>query len=146
MSNLVQYVKDHTLRSACTCGKCVDAGDPNVYLLPHTINMYFFDVCAVNNPIKEEFLALIAKHEGAFNEMNPLEGEHSYIEVGGWIGDQGLGMQFMALGKLLDLWNVMHPGLILDVNIAEQKQLADMMAGRGMVSIVQKPQESDLQP
>lgn len=137
MSDLVQFVVDHTLRSACRCGKCIDPGDPNVFLLPHTVNMFFFDVCAVNNPLKEEFLALIAKHEGEFGTvMNPLEGEHSYIEVGGWIGDQGLGMQFMALGKLLGVWGIMHPGMILNVNDPQQKVLAEQMAGMGMVSIV----------
>lgn len=136
MSNLVQYVADHTLRNACRCGKCIDPGNPDVHLLPHTVNMYFFDVCAVNNPLKEEFLHHIANHKGEFADMNPLEGEHSYIEVGGWIGDQGLGMQFMALGKMLGLWEIMHPGMILNVNDPKQKALADQMAGMGMVSIV----------
>jgi len=62
--------------------------------------------------------------------------EHSYFELGGWIGDQGLAMQYMALGKILGLWQVMHPGMILNVNDPAQKQLADQMAGAGMVSIL----------
>jgi len=142
MSDLSRFVADHTARNACRCGKCGDPGDPNVFLLPHTVNMYFFDVCSVNNPLKEEFLELIAKHSGDFNDMNPLEGEHSYIEVGGWIGDQGIGLQFMALGKLLGLWEIMQPGMILNINDPRQKQLADQMAGMGMVSIIQSSQKS----
>jgi hypothetical protein len=137
MSNLVEYVLEHTLRSACRCGKCIDPGDPNVFLLPHTVNMYFFDVCAVNNPNVEEFRSLIEKHIGEFSEVDPFSGEHSYLEIGGWIGDQSVGIQFMALGKLLGLWQIMQPGMLLNVNDPEQKVLADQMAGMGMISIVQ---------
>lgn len=135
--SLAQYVLDHSLRDACRCGKCIDPGNPDVALLPHTIDMYFFNVCVVNNPQKEEFLDLISKHRGDFCEVNPCDGnEHSYIELGGWIGDQGLAMQFMGLGALLGVWQIMHPGKILDVSNPEQKVLADQMAGMGLVSIL----------
>lgn len=139
MSPLADYVVNHTLRSACTCGKCIDAGDPNVFLLPHTVNMYFFNVCAVNNPDAAEFKKLVAEHTGSFCDCNPFDGkEHSYMELGGWIGDQGLAMQFMALGELLDCWKVMQPGMIFDVNDPKMKGIADQMAGMGMVSILPK--------
>lgn len=135
--SLAKYVLDHTLRDACRCGKCIDPGNPDVVLLPHTVDMYFFNVCAVNNPQKDEFTDLISKHQGEFCEVNLFDGnEHGYMELGGWIGDQGLAMQFMGLGELLGLWKIMHPGKILDVNNPEQKVLADRMAGMGMVSIL----------
>ena len=139
MSDLAKFVVNHTLRSACRCGKCIDPGNPDVYLLPHTVNMYFFDVCAVENPTVEEFLQLTKEHQGDFAELDPLDGkEHSYIEVGGWIGDQGLAMQYMGLGKLLGVWNIMHPGMLPGID----KALADQMAGMGLVSIVPKPKQS----
>lgn len=139
MNNLVQYVVDHTIRNACRCGECIDSDvvkNEHVTKNEHTVNMYFFDVCATNNPTKEEFITNINHFKNEFVDMNPLEGEHSYIEVGEWIGDQGLGMQFMALGKILGCWKIMHPGIILDLNNPEQKTIADQMAKMGMVSII----------
>jgi len=35
------------------------------------------------------------------------------------------------------LWQIMQPGMLLNVNDPEQKVLADQMAGMGMISIVQ---------
>jgi len=161
MSALIEYVQNHTDRSVCSsrpywrnylclCGKCIDAGENKpveksqwdlVELVepPHTVNMFFFDVSAVGNPTAEEFVRLTNEHKGAFGDADPLDGgEHGYMELGGWIGDQGLAMQYMALGKILGLWQVMHPGMILDVNDLAQKQMADQMAGAGMVSILGK--------
>lgn len=149
MSNLVHYVQTHTDRSVCRCGQCIDAVEPvekdqwdvvELVKPPHTVNMYFFDVSVVGNPTAEEFILLTNEHQGAFGEATPLDGgEHSYMELGGWIGDQGLAMQYMALGKILGIWEILHPGMILNLADPEQKVLADQMAGRGMVSIVGKP-------
>lgn len=143
---LVLYVIDHTERTICRCGQCVLDGAEEkksnwsvVELVerPHTVNMYFFDVSVKNNPDANEFTRLIKEHHGAFNEVDVFDGnEHTYMELGGWFGDQGFAMQFMALGKILGLWEIMHPGMILDVNNPEEKLLADKMAGLGMVSLV----------
>lgn len=149
--NLHEYVRNHTERSSCrcgSCGKCIDAPpgpertvEIGKMLANHTVNMYFFDVSSRNNPTPEEFVALTQSHQGEFADVNPLDGkEHSYIELGGWIGDQGLAIQYMALGQLLGLWQTMTPAAILDVNDPEQKSLADQMAGMGMVSILPRPE------
>ena len=67
--------------------------------------------------------------------LNMLDNqEHSFIEVGGWIGDQGLAMQLMGLGWLLGLWQCMTPKLIgVDGDLAMQ------MAGMGYVSLIPHP-------
>ena len=56
----------------------------------------------------------------------------SYIEVGGWLGDQGTALCFFALGQRLGLWTVITPatlGMLRDT--VEYKELA----GRGMVML-----------
>ena len=145
---LVLYVIDHTERSICRCGQCLQDETEKKSDLSvdrpekwnwsrHTVNMYFFDVSVKNNPDANEFIRLIKEHSGAFNEVDVFDGnEHNYMELGGWFGDQGFAMQFMALGKILGLWEIMQPGMILDVNNPEEKALADRMAGAGMVSLV----------
>lgn len=137
--NLAEYVVNHTERNACRCGKCIDSGEDR-QLQGHTVNMYFFDVSACNNPTPEEFVKLTKAHRGEFGDVDPLDGkEHSYMELGGWIGDQGLAMQYMALGQLLGLWRTMTPAAILNVNDPQQKAVADIMAGSGLVSIMPRP-------
>lgn len=105
----------------------------------NAVNMYFFDVSLVNNPTVEDFIRLTNEHKAAFANATPLDGaEHGYIELGGWIGDQGVALMYMALGEMLGLWKVMHPGHILDITNPEDKKLADLMAGNGMISILGK--------
>jgi hypothetical protein len=97
--------------------------------------MFFFDVAAKDNPDADEFKKLIQEHQGEFNDVNPFDGaEHNYIELGGWIGDQGIAMQFMGLGVLLNLWKVMHPVNML--KLERNNPLAQQLAGVGMVSLI----------
>ena len=71
--------------------------------------------------------------QGEFGDMDPFDGqEHSYIEVGGWIGDQGQALTLMGLGAVLGLWKVMTPKMLPGL----PDDLMQMMAGRGMVSIM----------
>ena len=146
MSKILKYVLEHTERTACRCGKCIDCKvvedspwDVVKSTDYHSVNMYYFDVSVKGVPTAEEFTRLTKEWHGAFADMDPLDGkEHSYMELGGWIGDQGCAMQYMALGKILGLWEVMHPGMILNINDPAQKDIADQMAGAGMVSILGK--------
>lgn len=128
-----EYVLYHTTRGECRCGKCLDKGnspDP----VGHVVNIGFFTVGLSEYPADvETFKKLTAEHAGDFGEMNPLDGkEHSYIELGGWIGDQGLAMQYMALGTLLGVFDLLTPWTMLPFLAEEQKQ---QMAGMGMINI-----------
>jgi hypothetical protein len=137
MSTLAKYVHDHTERGECKCGKCADVGnssDPN----GHTIDMVFFKVAAKDNPSLEKFKRLTeeAKH-GAFADVDPFDGhEHNYMELGAWIGDQGLGMLYMALGVSLGAFTLLSPAL-LGFSGPEALQFA----GMGMLSIQAKRME-----
>lgn len=54
----------------------------------------------------------------------------SYIELGAWIGDQGLALSLMGLGKILGLWEVITPA---DLGVTGEK--ASEMMGLGFVLI-----------
>ena len=107
ISELADYVIYHTERGECNCGQCCDRGDkPDP--TGHTCDVGFFKVAARNNPNAEDLKRLVAEsHKGYYSETDPFDGNpHNYIELGGWIGDQGLAMQFMALSHLLGLAHV----------------------------------------
>ena len=136
MSDLRDFVLEHTARNACRCGSCVH---DNVEKKPsgHTVDMFFFDVCMIGAPEPQRFRDLIAAHQAPWEDrdMNPLDGkEHGYIEFGGWIGDQSEGMQCMALGKLLGLWDILQPAMIMP----RESPVAQQMAGMGMITAVPK--------
>jgi len=129
MSDLANYVREHTDGNECSC--CHDSQTP----LAGSVDVFFFDVCAKNNPDADTLKKLIAAHSGEFGPCDPLDGnEHSYIEVGGWIGDQGMALRLMGLGVILGLWQVIHPVNMLKLERTDP--LAQQMAGIGMVSIM----------
>jgi hypothetical protein len=134
MNDLAKYVYAHTERGECKCGKCLDVGDsPDP--IGHTIDMVFFKVAVKDNPSLDEFNLLTseAKH-GEFANMDPFDGqEHNYMEIGAWIGDQGLAMLYMTLGVYLGAFTLLSPAL-LGLSGPEALQLA----GMGMLSIQAK--------
>lgn len=143
MSELAEYVMKHTVRGACTCGRCMDAPEDPEDHQPngHTVDLFFFQVALQGEPDPEELKQLILEHPGEFHTCDPLDGEeHSYMELGGWIGDQGLAMQFMGLGHLLGLWKVMQPKLL---GALVPEGLQQQLAGQGMVTIMPMPQKTE---
>ena len=135
MNELAKYVYDHTERGECRCGKCADVGnspDPT----GHTIDMVFFKAAAKGNPTLDEFKRLTSESkDGDFASVDPFDGkEHNYMELGAWIGDQGLAMLYMALGVSLGAFKLFSPAMLgLDGTMALQ------IAGMGMLSIQAKP-------
>lgn len=128
--SLIDYVRDMAERGQCRCGRCVDGGEKQPE--GHTADVYFFDVAAKEEANEETLRDLIGSHRGEFAEVNLFDGkEHSYIEVGGWIGDQGAALMLMGLGAVLGLWKLLTPNMLPML----PKDLMDQMAGRGMVSI-----------
>lgn len=138
MSNLQDFVLRHVY---CKDDTPPDNWDVVKLFERHDVDMYFFKVSLKSDlPSVEEFVQLTKDHISHYDVSSPLEPtEHSYIEVGAWIGDQALGMLYMALGSMLGLWKIMHPGMILNINNPEEKVLADRMAGAGYVSIIPNP-------
>lgn len=78
---------------------------------PGSIEVGFFGlVLPPPLPTIDALRAAIQAHRGEFCECNPLDGkEHSYIELGAWVGDQGMALRLMGLGKALGLWNLHTP-------------------------------------
>ena len=131
---LIEYVRQKTDRCECNCGRCFDRGDkPDP--TGHAADLVFFKVVARDTPTAKEFIQLTKGHRGHFGEVNPLDGvEHSYLELGGWIGDQGLALQYMGLGALLGVFKLLTPYSILGATC--DKETAMVMAGAGYVTIM----------
>lgn len=129
---LADFVIASTERGECGCGLCIDRGDkPDPQ--GHSVDNGFFVVAKRGEPSVETFRALSRAHTGAFADVDPFDGnEHNYLELGGWIGDQGLALQYMALGALLGVFRLMTPKIMLP---GIDDALAQQMAGMGMVAI-----------
>jgi hypothetical protein len=79
--------------------------------------------------------------EGEFEKVNLFDGkEHSYIQVGAWIGDQGAAMGLMALGTHLGLWDLLTPMTVLGRIFDRDDPMVMQMAGMGMISIIHNPE------
>lgn len=134
------FVIANTERGECKCGKCIDVGskpDP----VGHTVDMVFFKVTKHGEPTKEEFIQLTKECRSDYVTVDPFDHqEHSYLTLGAWIGDQGLAMQYMALGVLLGLFNLLSPKTMLGL----EGEQALNMAGAGLLSIQAKRQERTL--
>ncbi len=141
MKELREFVMAHAERGTCRCGKCIDHPGEDKQPEGHTADMVFFEVSTKDNPDADEMRRLIAESkQGDFCELDPFDGkEHSYMEVGGWIGDQGLALMFMGLGHVLGLWPLMTPKMLPGL----PDDLVQMMAGQGMVTIM-PPKEAAL--
>ena len=126
---LIDYVSAYAVRGACTCGKCCDAPENPEEKQPegHTVDLTFFKVAAKGG-YKDEFLSLVrAEHP------DWLDGkEHSYLQVGGDMGDQGIALMTIGLGHLLGAWKALSPETMMPFLPPDLKQ---QMAGGGMVSL-----------
>ena len=140
MSELQQFIYDY----------CTDVNDP-ASVGDVVADMHFLKVKLRRHyepgwtkPFEatpESFKQMMKAHEGAFvDHLDLLDGkEHSYIEVGGWIGDQGDAMRFMGMGVLLGLFDLLTPQTMLGDHIP--KEMKDELAGRGMVCIIKKKEK-----
>ena len=134
---LAEYVLNHSRRGECRCGSCSDVGnkpDP----VGHAADMIFFPVVGTNSPIVEEFVTRTKAHVGEFCEVNPLDGqEHSYLELGGWLGDQGLALQYMGLGTVLGVFDLLTPRTLFPPDMVSEDQIMKM-ATNGVVAVTKK--------
>jgi hypothetical protein len=137
MDNLRQYVSENAYCGACMCGRCIDAPENPEQHQPegHTVDMIFFKVAANPKADKEVLRELVQKNpKGSHCDIDLFDGkEHSYMEIGGWIGDQGLALMLMGLGSILGLWELMTPVTML--RLKSDDPLTKQMAEMGMVSI-----------
>ncbi len=133
VEELARYVQEHAVQRPCTCSTCLDHLGEAEQPVRHTADVIYFQVSA-SEADGEKLRELVTQaYKGHFGNLNAFDGdEHSYLEVGGWIGDQGLALSLMGLGSLLGLWKLRTPrsevpGLI--------EHLVMQAAGMGMVTI-----------
>jgi hypothetical protein len=101
------------------------------------VDVFFVDVGfteAVGDGGKDAFVAAIEAAVADGGEFANLTREDlaagpSYITLGGWLGDQTLALQFMALSKFHGLGEVITPAV---VGITDPDEAAKL-AGRGFV-------------
>lgn len=120
---LGEWVRNATVRG--------DAPEP----AGHTADLVFFKVALAGAGVTpDEFLELSRSHEGEFGPCDPFDGqEHGFIELGGWLGDQGLALQYMGLGALLGVFELLTPRTML--GLPDGDPLALRMAGAGYVTV-----------
>jgi len=131
MKELIDYVLQHTIRGACTCGRCIDSVPNPEDHQPkerHMIDMTFFKVAKTDGANKEQFLALVEKHIPKVMDGR----EYSYMELGPDLGNQEVAIRFIALGSLLDAWAALVPEEVLPFL---EKELKLLMAGQGMLAL-----------
>lgn len=121
---LIEYVVEHT-----------EAFDPSYDDHRDLIDVHFFKVFVDDQFDPEHFkvcmaYSLMGEGKGEFGDINEerAKGGPSYIEWGGWIGDQGLAMRMMACGQKAGLWKVITPATL---HVTGKD--ADDMAGKGFV-------------
>lgn len=137
LTELQNYVRRNAKRGPCTCGRCADAvPDPETKQpVGHTADLVFFEVAAEPTANTDELKRLVQENKkGEFGDLDLFDGkDHSYIEVGGWIGDQGLGLMLMGLGAVLGLWKLLTPRKVFP---GLPEDMVKKMAGAGYVSVI----------
>ena len=94
-----------------------------------TVDMEFL-VIGVHKPSAEKHRADLIAVLNDYPYPDRLAAGPSYIEVGAEIGNQGAAFQLFALGKVLDLWDVITPA-----RLGLTGELASMAAGNGFIMI-----------
>jgi hypothetical protein len=130
MNDLIEYIDQHALTGPAKDGEA---------------DVIFFGVTAINGATKEDLRAAIIKAgiKGAFATVDLFDGqEHTYIEIGGWIGDQGFALKLIGLGAAVGLWELLTPRTVLGDIPQMTDELANHMAGMGYVSLQYKQEHA----
>ena len=121
--DLCQYTLGHT-----------DVGT-EVDVLGTVVDMVFFKVAiigAIDAGTLRDLVVLAHLSDPSY-DMDLFDGEeHSYLEIGGFLGSQELALRMMALGTLLNLWNLLTPATMI-AGVGQETALK--MAGAGYISI-----------
>lgn len=127
--DLYKYVSERTVRGPCCCGQCADAvKDPELKQPEgHTADLIFFQMA--NNGADRETFEQMARDQ----YPHWFDGSgHSYLEMGGDMGDQGVALLTMGLGSLLGVWQLQTPAFLAQM-IGDEGVMR--MAGAGYITI-----------
>lgn len=141
MDRLVEFIRAHSIRGACTCGECCDSqtnAPTPIFAAGHTADLVFFPVTLNQDtpPSREAFVKLIrANQNGISLALDLFDGRlHDYFSVGAWLGDQALGLRLMGMGALLNIWTLITP-LTEFAELANNKEAAINLASNGFLFI-----------
>ena len=83
-------------------------------------DVVFFQVNAGPEADANVLRELVREHKGEWADVDLFDGEeHSYIELGCWIGDQSAALTLMGLGALLGLWKLLTPRTVLGTGLSD---------------------------
>ena len=98
-------------------------------------DVFFFKVQAKGNPSPAILRGLITAHTGEFVAVDMWDfKEHSYLELGAWLGGQRDALLLMGLGAQMGLWQLLTPKSVLGEMVTPE--FAAELAGRGMVTVL----------
>lgn len=127
---LAKYVRNHAVRGTCKCGKCIDHPGTDSQPSGHTVDLVFFKVANDGGDAEQLRSLVVAAKQGEFCNVDLFDGKkHGYMELGGWLGDQGLAMMLMGLGSILGLWRLVTPKML-----GMPDDMAMQAAGAGLLS------------
>ena len=120
MSVLSNYIVEHTV--------CVRAGTT---VDNEIIDVHYFGVVVLNSPNVQDFVSLTKEHPSEVVKIDfSDERSYTYIEIGGWLDDQGMALRFMALGQALGVFDLTTP-----TTMGCPEPMRDEMAGIGYVMV-----------
>ncbi len=141
MGNLAKYVIENCIRGSCTCGRCTDSPAKKFQPDGHTADVQFFKVALKNSmstdvdreTIKKNFIQLIKNHKGIYKDIDLFDGnEYNFVDIGAWVGNQGIALELMGMGELLGMWKVVTPDRLAPEFSEETRY---MLARAGYISI-----------
>jgi len=141
VNDLAKYVVKHCIRGGCIYGECTDIRAKKFQPDGHAVDVQFFKVALRSSNltgtdkeiIKNDFIRLIKGHKGIYRDIDILDGEeHDFIDIGAWIGDQGIALTLMGMGELLGIWDVITPNRLVPDYSEETR---DMLAKAGYILI-----------
>jgi hypothetical protein len=123
VSSLADYIQKNT--------QCVPRGEP----APETaVDVVFFKVVADPKADASALRDLIGTHSGEWGNVDVFNGgEHSYLELGAWLGSQEYALRLIGLGTYLGLWSLLSPRTMLKDLVDEETEQA--LAQRGLISV-----------
>lgn len=142
MNDLAKYVIEHCVRGDCMCGECTDVSAKKFQPDGYTADVQFFKVALKNSGLtdadkeimRNDFIQLIKNHKGIYRDIDIFDGnEYNFIDIGAWIGNQGIALTLMGMGELLGMWKVATPNRVAP-DFSEETR--SMLAEAGYISII----------
>lgn len=136
VTDVARYVLAHAQRGECRCASCCDKSGDDRQPTGHTVDVIFFLV-SQSGATCDELRSLVSNaKDGEYCWADLLDGgEHGFMEIGAWIGDQGLALTLMGLGAIIGLWDLLTPRTMIPG--VDDKTAMDMAAA-GLVTIMAK--------